>query len=62
MGDIEARAELGMPEAIKGNLNSQQPAQPEEPKQPEERQFESSGEPQKVHSKASLLSKSTFLD
>ncbi len=32
MGDIEARAELGMPEAIKGNLK-QQPMQPQEPEQ-----------------------------
>ena len=51
MGDIEARAELGMPEAIKGNLKPQQPTQPEASGQPEERQFESSGEPQKVPGK-----------
>ena len=51
MGDIEVRAELGMPEAIKGKLKPQQPAQPEEPRQPEDRQFETSGEPQKVSGK-----------
>jgi hypothetical protein len=32
MGDVEARAELGMPEAIKGNLK-QQPTQTQEPEQ-----------------------------
>ena len=51
MGDVEARAELGMPEAIKGNLKPQQPTQPEGSGQPEERQFESSGEPRKVTGK-----------
>ena len=45
MGDVEARAELGMPEAIKGNLKPQLPQQPEEPMQPQKRQFESSDEP-----------------
>ena len=54
MGDVEARAELGMPEAIKGNLKPQQPTQPEASGQPEERQFESSDEPQKVHGKLPL--------
>ncbi len=31
-GDLEARAELGMPETIKGNLKAQ-PTQPQEPVQ-----------------------------
>ena len=55
MGDIEARAELGMPEAIKGNLK-QQPQQQAISDQSEERQFETSGEPQKVPSGAGRLS------
>jgi len=54
MGDIEARAELGLPEAIEGNLKPQQPTQPDESMQPEERQFETSNEPRKAPGKLPL--------
>ena len=47
MGDEEARAELGLPEEIKGNLKPQ-PSPPALPGMSEDRRFKTSNEPQKV--------------
>jgi hypothetical protein len=54
MGDVEARAELGMSEAIKGNLKPQQPTAPEEPPQGQDdslNRFNVPKEPQRVPGK-----------